>query len=102
MAYFYRFPDWGNIDFVIYFRITVTSWGPYYKQFPGASQGALVVKICRPMQDSQEMQILRVDPRVQEIPGGGNGTLFQYSCLENSTGREAWQTTVHGVTKSRT
>ena len=71
MAYFYRFPDWGNIDFVIYFRITVTSWGPYYKQFPGASQGALVVKICRPMQDSQETQILRVDPWVQEIPWRG-------------------------------
>ena len=44
MAYFYRFPDWGNIDYVIYFPITVTSWGQYYKQFPVASQGALVVK----------------------------------------------------------
>ena len=26
----------------------------------------------------------------------------QYSCLENSTDRGAWQATVHGVTKSQT
>ena len=32
----------------------------------------------------------------------GNGNPLQYSCLENSTDREAWQATVHGVTKSRT
>ena len=32
----------------------------------------------------------------------GNGYLPQYSCLENSKDREAWQATVHGVTKSRT
>ena len=29
----------------------------------------------------------------------GNGNLFQYSCLENSMDREAWQATVHGVPK---
>ena len=37
--------------------------------------------------------------------GEGNGTCsnpFQYSCLENSMGRWAWQATVHGVTKSHT
>ena len=35
-------------------------------------------------------------------PGGGNGNLLQYSCLENSTDREAWQAVVHGVTNSGT
>ena len=35
-------------------------------------------------------------------PGEGNGYLLQYSCLENSANRGAWQTTVHGVPKSRT
>jgi len=35
-------------------------------------------------------------------PGGGNGSPFQYSCLENSMDRGAWQATVHGVTKSQT
>ena len=40
------------------------------------------------------------------IPGLGissemrNGNPLQYYCLENSTDREAWQATVHGVTKS--
>ena len=35
-------------------------------------------------------------------PGEGNGYPFQYSYLENSMNREAWQATVHGVTKSQT
>ena len=35
-------------------------------------------------------------------PGEGNGKLLQYSCLENSMDREAWQATVHGVSKSQT
>ena len=33
-------------------------------------------------------------------PGGGKDNLFQYSCLENSMVRAAWEATVHGVTKS--
>ena len=32
----------------------------------------------------------------------GNGNPLQYSCLENSVDRGAWQATVHGVAKSRT
>ena len=34
-------------------------------------------------------------------PGVGNGNPLQYSCLENSTDRGAWQATVHRVTKSQ-
>ena len=34
--------------------------------------------------------------------GGGHGDPLQYSCLENSMDRGAWQDTVHGVTKSNT
>ena len=34
--------------------------------------------------------------------GGGNGNPLQYSCLENSMDRGAWQATFHGATKSRT
>ena len=42
---------------------------------------------------------------VSLIPGlgrsseGGHGNPLQYSCLENPMNREAWQATVHGVTK---
>ena len=32
----------------------------------------------------------------------GMATPCQYSCLENPLDREAWQATVHGVTKSWT
>ena len=45
---------------------------------------------------------------VGSIPGlgrstrEGNGNPLQYSCLENSMDRGAWQTAVHGVTKSWT
>ena len=35
-------------------------------------------------------------------PGEGSDNLLQYSCLENSMGRGAWQVTVHGVTKNWT
>ena len=35
-------------------------------------------------------------------PGVGNGNPFQYSYLENSMDRGAWQVTVYGVTKSWT
>ena len=31
------------------------------------------------------------DPCVGRSPGGGNGNPLQYSCLEMSMGREAWQ-----------
>ena len=31
-------------------------------------------------------------------PRGGNGNPLQYSCLENSMERGAWQASVHGVT----
>ena len=33
---------------------------------------------------------------------GGNGNPLQYSCLENSRDRGAWQVTVHGIAKSQT
>ena len=35
-------------------------------------------------------------------PGEGNGYPLQYSCLENSMERGAWQATVYGITKIRT
>ena len=33
-------------------------------------------------------------------PGEGNAYPLQYSCLENSTDRGAWQAPIHAVTKS--
>ena len=36
------------------------------------------------------------------LNGKGNGTLLQYSCLENSMDGGAWQAAVHGVAKGLT
>ena len=40
------------------------------------------------------------DPWVGKIPGKGTGNPRQYSILETSIDKEAWQATVHGVAKS--
>ena len=37
-----------------------------------------------------------------DIPGEGDGTPLQYSCLENPMDGGAWWAAVHGVAKSRT
>ena len=41
-------------------------------------------------------------PGLQRSPGEGNGHPLQYSCLEKSMERGAWQAIVHGVAKSQT
>ena len=56
--------------------------------------------------DGKESTCNAGDP--SSIPGSGRspgeriGYTLQYSCLENSMDREAWQATVHGVAKSWT
>ena len=41
-------------------------------------------------------------PGLGRSPREGNGNPLQYSCLENSIDREAWQATGYGVEKSQT
>ena len=41
-------------------------------------------------------------PGLGRSPGEGNGNPLQYSCLENSMKRRAWQAIVHRVAKSQT
>ena len=41
-------------------------------------------------------------PGLGRSPGEGNGNPLQYSCLENSMDRGAWQAVVHGVEKNQT
>ena len=41
-------------------------------------------------------------PGLGRSPGGGHGNPLQYSCLENSSDRGAWQATVYRVTQSQT
>ena len=41
-------------------------------------------------------------PGLGRSPGEGHDYPLQYSCLENSMGRGAWQVIVHGLAKSQT
>ena len=41
-------------------------------------------------------------PGLERSPGEGDGYLLQYSVLENSMDRGAWQATDRGVAKNRT
>ena len=55
------------------------------------------VKNLSAIQEIQEIWVLSLgweDPLEEE-----NGNPLQYSCLKNPVDREAWQATVHGVTK---
>ena len=40
-------------------------------------------------------------PELGRSPGVGTGNPLQYSCLENSMGRDAWWATVHGAAESQ-
>ena len=61
--------------------------------FPGASE------VKAPASNAGDPGLI---PGSGRSPGEGNGNPLQYSCLENPMDREAWQATVHRVTKSRT
>ena len=61
----------------------------------GASQVALVVK--NPPANAGDARDTGSIPGARRSPGGGNGNLIQYSCLENPMDRGAWWITVRGV-----
>ena len=63
------------------------------KGFPGGSVGK---------ESTCSAEDLGLIPGVGRSPGGGHGNPLQYSCLENTHGKEAWQAAVHGVAKSQT
>ena len=63
-----------------------------------ASQVTLVVKILPAnVGDGRDMSLI---PGSGRSPGVGKGNLLQYSSLENSMKKGAWQDTDHGTAKS--
>ena len=78
-----------NFDISSYFRIR-----------PLPPQVALVVK--NPPANAGDARDVGLIPGSVRSPGRGNGTLLQYSHLENSMGREAWWATLQGTSKSWT
>ena len=77
---------------------------------------SLITVFCASYLDLCDMLLLELDGResacnagdLGSVPGlgrssgEGNGNQLQYSCLENSMDKGAWQAIVHGVTKSQT
>ena len=56
--------------------------------------------VKNPPASAGDVRDMGSNPGLGRSPGGGNGNPLQYSCLENSLDRGAWQATVHGVTES--
>ena len=55
--------------------------------------------ICLPMQELQEIWVQSLG---QEEPLEKEMAIHFSPCMENAMDREAWKTTVHGVTKGLT
>ena len=81
----------GRISFL--FEGWMISHCVYIWGFPGDSVVKNLSAIAGATRDLGWMH-----PWVRRSPGGGNGNPFQYSCLDNPTGRGAWRATVHGDT----
>ena len=64
-------------------------------RFPG---GTVVGNLPANAEDARDVSLIR---GLGRFLGGGNGNLLQYSCLENSMDRGAWQAIVHGITRVR-
>ena len=60
----------------------------------------LVVK--NPPANARDIRDAGVILELGRTPGEGNGNPLEYSCLENSMDRGAWQATVHGLTRCQT
>ena len=63
----------------------------------GSSQVVLEVK--NPPANSGDPRDVGSMPGSGRTPGGEHGNLLQYSCLEHSMDRKAWQAMIHGGCK---
>ena len=104
-------PEDQILPFVLSWGWVILHWFPYYTfllpliralayaAVPWASQVALVVKICLPMQETKRLTFY---PWVRKIPWRRRAwpptTVF---LLENPMGRWAWWDMIHGVAKNR-
>ena len=70
-----------------------------YISVRGFTDGTVVKNLPAGAGDAREVDLI---PWSGRSLGAGTGNPLQYSCLENSVDRGAWQTTVHEVAKSPT
>ena len=62
----------------------------------GLLSGTVVKNVPVNIGDSGDPRNTSLIPGLGRSLEDGNGNILQYSCLENSMDREAWQATVHG------
>ena len=55
--------------------------------------------VKNPLANAEDARYVSLIPGSGRSLGGGNGSPFQYSRLENPMDRGAWQATVHGITR---
>ena len=55
--------------------------------------------VKNPLANAGDTRDVGLIPGLGRSPEEGNGNSLQYSCLENSMDRGAWQATVHGDAK---
>ena len=84
--------------------LTIVNWlqGGTNTTHQNFGPGSLVgqsVKNSSPRQETAMHENVGSIPGSGRSPGEGNGNPLQYSCLENSTDRGAWEAAVHGVTR---
>ena len=77
----------------------MTGWG----SIGWYGEASLVAQLVKNLPaNAGDARAVGLIPQSGRSPGEGNGHPLQYSCLENSMDRGAWQASVHGVTKSQT
>ena len=82
-------------------------WQPTPVFLPGESQGLGILVGCRLWGriESDMTEVTQPQQQQQQQPGSfgeGNGTPFQFSCLENPMDGGPWQVAVHVVARSQT
>ena len=92
------FPAWDLLNeslASVLFKSLLNLYRLCITDFPG---GSVIKNLPANAADAKDVGSF---PRSGRSTGVGNGNPLQYSCLENSMGRAAWQATVYGVAKSQ-
>ena len=62
----------------------------------------MVLAVKNPSANAGNIRLVGLIPELGRSPGGGNGNLLEYSCLENPMDRGALWAIAHRVAKSDT
>ena len=78
----------------------ISKWLAQFEDIHRMEAGGAVVKnLSTSAGDARDADLI---PELGRSPGERNGNPLQYSCLENSMDRGAWQGIAYGVTKIQT